>query len=367
MTRRTKVIAASILLAATTAALVAWLTQRDPADPHGLAAAPDEIVIASVGDILLADAAAATLRRRGFDYPFARVQALYAQSDMLMGNLEGPITEHDTAFVPDKSYTYRQPLAVAGTLRDAGFDALALGNNHALDYGPTGLDDTLRSLQAVGVPTFGAGADEVAARRGLVLNVKGIRIGLLSYLQPYEQYEGRAWYAEGSRPGVARLDIESVRADIARLRPDADLVIVHAHFGENYRAVTEYQRRIAREIIDAGADVVNGHHPHVAQGVDVHHGKPILYSLGNFTFGTPGRFGKDTQGYGMVARYRVDAGTRRLTAIDLDLIATNNDLVGFQPYPVGARESQRVWADIEIGFNADVTWLGSTARLVLGP
>jgi poly-gamma-glutamate synthesis protein (capsule biosynthesis protein) len=157
-----------------------------------------------------------------------------------------------------------------------------------------------------------------------------------------------------------------VRADIERLRPHADIIIVHAHFGENYRDVTAYQRRIARELIDAGADVVNGHHPHVAQGVDLYRGKPILYSLGNFTFGTPGRFSGGMRGYGWVARYRIDAATRQLTAIDLDLIATDNDRVGFQPRPVGTREAQLAWAGIEIGFNAAVTWHGSTATLAVG-
>jgi len=367
MTGRRKSLAGIALLAVIAGAMAAWLSQRDPADPRAIESSSDEVVLASVGDILLADASASTLEERGYDYPFARVAVLYAGADWLMGNLEGPITNHGVVFAPEKDYSYKQPLAVARALRDAGFDMLALGNNHALDYGPDGFADTLRELHAIGIATAGAGPDAASASRGSVAELKGVRVGVLSYFEPYAIYEQRGWYATADRPGVARLDIDAVRQDIARLREEADVIIVHAHFGQNYREVTDYQRQIAREIIDAGADAVNGHHPHVAQGIDVYRGKPILYSLGNFTFGTPGRFGKDTQGYGLVARYRIDAGTRLITAIDLDLIATNNDLVGFQPYPVGAREAQRVWAGLEIGFNAAVTWQGSTATLILAP
>jgi len=363
LSTQSKALIVVVLLAAIGGGLALWYAHRDPAKPRAMVPTTGEVVIASVGDILLADAATPILKEHGYMYPFASVQSLYANADLLMGNLEGPITEHGTPYAPDKDYSYKQPPEVARALREAGFGALALGNNHALDYGPVGLDDTIGALRAAGVATFGAGSEEAAARRGVVIVAKGVRIGLLSYLEPYQTYERRGWYAAPDRPGVARLDINSVRADIARLRSEADIIIVHTHFGENYRNVTEYQRRIARQIIDAGADVVNGHHPHVAQGLDVYRGKPILYSLGNFTFGTPGRFGKDTQGYGYIARYRIDTSSRSLNAIDLDLIATNNDMVGFQPFLVGMREAQLVWAGIEIGFNARVTWNGSTATL----
>jgi poly-gamma-glutamate capsule biosynthesis protein CapA/YwtB (metallophosphatase superfamily) len=365
VTQRFRRAIAAALVAVAIGGLVTWALSPDPPEPAAIVPSSSQAVLVSVGDILLADAAASTLQRHGYGFAFARLKPLYAGADFLMGNLEGPITEHDVAFVPEKSYTYRQPPAVARALRDAGFDALALGNNHALDYGPAGLADTIRSLTDAGVATFGAGENEAAARRGVVVEVKGVRVGLLSYQEPQANYERRAWFASPDRAGVARLDIESVRADIARLRTEADVIIVHAHFGVNYRDTTDYQRRIAREIIDAGADAVNGHHPHVAQGIDLHDGKPILYSLGNFTFGTQGRFGKDTPGYGLVARYRIATATRRIVAVDLDLIATNNKLVEFQPRIVGRKEAKLAWAGIEIGFNARPQWRGSTATFTL--
>ena len=348
----------------------AWLLNRyaqDRPDPRANVDESTYAVIASVGDTLLADASEPTLQKHGYEYPFVRIRRLYEGADFLMGNLEGPITGHEVAHWPDKRYAYRQAPEAALALRREGFDVLALGNNHTLDFGPRGMVDTLNGLRDASIGSVGAGKDESAARRGLVVDVRGLRVGLLSYLEPYPEYEGRGWYADGDHAGVARLDIEAIRHDIARVRDRADVVIVHAHFGANYEDVTEYQRRIAREIIDAGADVVNGHHPHVAQGIDTYRGKPIVYSLGNFTFGTPGRFGKDTPGYGFVARYRLSIAQRKIDSVALDLIATNNRIVNFQPRIVGTREARRVWNGLQVGFNAAAHWEGSTAIIELSP
>lgn len=319
--------------------------------------------IVSVGDILLGDAAAATLETRGYRHPFARVQSLLAGADLVMGNLEGPITLAETPFIEDKQYTYKQAPEAVQALKGAGFGLLALGNNHALDYGRQGLVETMQLLHAAGVRTIGAGADEVAAREGTVIDVAGTRVGFLSYLEPYGLYADAGWFAGDGRPGVARLDVAAVREDVARLHALAEIVIVHTHFGRNYADVTPYQREIARQIIDAGADAVNGHHSHVAQGVEIYAGKPIIYSLGNFTFGTPGRFGADEPGYGLVARYNLAGG--ELVSVEFDLIATNNRLVGYQPRLLGQDAARRAWIDINIGFNVEAVWDGSTAVVKL--
>jgi poly-gamma-glutamate capsule biosynthesis protein CapA/YwtB (metallophosphatase superfamily) len=363
--RRSKVSSYFAVVVIAAGVLVYALLRTDSPRP-AVDSSPDSTsaTIASAGDILLGDAASPALEKNGYSYPFQHLQRLLSASDLLVGNLEGPITDVEQPFLADKAYVYKQVPQVAEALHKVGFDMLALGNNHALDHGPQGLDDTRRYLQAAGITSFGAGANADEARRGVVIDVDGTRVGMLSYLEPYESLESAGWYADADRPGVARLEIESVRDDIARLRPLADVVIVHAHFGQNYRPVTDYQRTISRQIIDAGADAVNGHHSHTAQGVDIYEGKPILYSLGNFTFGTPGRF-KNMPGYGWIARYNLSAG--RIQSVDLDLIATDNRRVRFQPELVGMKEAKRAWAGLSIGFNAEPTWHGSTARITLPP
>jgi poly-gamma-glutamate capsule biosynthesis protein CapA/YwtB (metallophosphatase superfamily) len=361
--RRSKVSSYFAVVVIAAGVLVYALLRTDSPRP-AVDSSPDSTsaTIASAGDILLGDAASPALERNGYSYPFQHLQRLLSASDLLVGNLEGPITDVEQPFLADKAYVYKQAPQVAAALRKAGFDMLALGNNHAMDHGPQGLQDTREYLRAAGISSFGAGANAHEARRGLVIDVNGTRVGLLSYLEPYDSLEQGGWYAEADRPGVARLTIESVREDIGRIRRSADVVIVHAHFGRNYQPVTDYQRTISRQMIDAGADAVNGHHSHTAQGVDIYKGKPILYGLGNFTFGTPGRF-KDMPGYGWIARYNLSA--RRIVSFDLDLIATDNRRVKFQPELVGTKEAKRAWAELSIGFTAEPTWHGSTARIAL--
>ena len=319
--------------------------------------------IASVGDILLGDAAQKRLDKHGFDYPFRKIAPVLAGADLLMGNLEAPITEHDVQYVEGKKWSYRQHPAAAEALRSAGFDVLALANNHTLDFGPVGLLDTFDQLDAVGIEVIGAGRGDDDARKGSVVELPGGTVGLLAYMEPYGHYERNKWFARGETPGCARMDHDAIQQDIARLRELADVVIVHCHFGRNYKPPTRYQERMAHSLIDMGADVVNGHHPHVAQGVEIYKGKPIVYSLGNFTFGTPGRFPKGEQGYGLVARYRLCG--QRITSIALQLIAVNNKLVRYQPRSVEEQEARPVLEELMEPYGTPLRWQDGTAVIDL--
>jgi len=323
----------------------------------------DRIVIAAVGDMLIGDQAQRRLDRQGYDYPFRSVGHLLEGADLVMGNLEAPITLHDELYYPDKKWFYKQNPEVAGALRDAGFDVLALANNHALDYSHRGMQDTIRYLHDVGIGVIGAGGDELQAREGLVVEIEGTRVGLLAYMEPYGRYPKDKWFADGDRGGPARMDKDTLREDIARMREQADVVIVHLHAGRNYKGVTGYQKRLGRAAIDLGADAVAGHHSHVAQGVEIHRGKPIVYSLGNFTFGTGGRFGRKKQGYGLVARFVLCEG--ELNAVELDLIGTNNAIVKFRPTVIPETEARSVMTDLMEPFGTELRWNGSTAIIDL--
>ena len=321
-----------------------------------------EATIASVGDMMLADRAQSRLDKHGFTYPFKKVKPLL-EADYLMGNLEAPITVYSEPFLPDKKYTYKQDLAAGQALKDTGFDLLVLANNHTLDYGPTGLADTLELADQLGLTVIGGGPDEESARAGTVVEINGTRVGILAYMEPYGSYERQEWFADGDHPGCSKMTKEAVREDIARMREQADLVIVHAHYGRNYKPPTRKQEKYSRMIIDAGADVVNGHHSHAAQGIEIYKGKPIIYSLGNFTFGTGGRFGKGKKGYGLVARYNLCEG--RIASIEFDLIGTNNRIVKYQPTIIGAEEAKRVMGELNEAYGTVLRWEGSTAILDL--
>ncbi len=236
------------------------------------------ITIGFVGDLMFARDIITLMQSEGSAYPFERVQPLLSGFDLLVGNLEGTFTDRGEPLV--KKYTFRAPPALAGALVAAGFDAVSVGNNHAFDFGSVGLFDTLTTLEGAGVPWFGGGADEASARAPLVLDAGGQRVALLGYSGVDE-----SGFASEAAPGVARASIEAIDADVTEAARSADYVIVVMHAGIEYtREPSAWQQSLAHAAIEAGADVVIGHHPHVLQPWERYGDGLILYSLGNFVF-----------------------------------------------------------------------------------
>jgi poly-gamma-glutamate capsule biosynthesis protein CapA/YwtB (metallophosphatase superfamily) len=254
------------------------------------AAAPAEtITIAAVGDVLMGTAPNRLPPGHGTGF-FAQV-AKPLRADLTMGNLETPLSEptghvkcQQPAAAPaapapprrEGCFAFRLPPTFAAVLRDGGFHVLSLANNHTNDAGPAGLRNTRAALASVGlVPT--GGPDEIA-----VHEVRGIRVAVLGF-GPY------SWMA-------SVLDIEVAAALVRRAQDRADLVVVHMHAGgegadrQHVRPGTEHflgENRgdpmvFARTVVDAGADLVVGHGPHVLRGMEFHRGRLIAYSLGNF-------------------------------------------------------------------------------------
>jgi poly-gamma-glutamate synthesis protein (capsule biosynthesis protein) len=264
-----------VLLAGTALALMLGVTRVSPRP-----APPRALHLVAVGDILLGDAAQKKLDRHGYDYPFHHLRAYLENADVVVGNLEGAITKHTVRLGPDKAWSYKSRPAAAAALKKVGFTALCLANNHAMDYGPRGLADTVGFLEKHGLGHFGAGASSRQAVAGRVVNVGDTRIGLLGFCEATDRrLWALGWFAEGARPGVAPMKREVVRKAIRQLRPKVDLLVVSFHWGRNYEPVTPLQKRWGRRAVDYGADLVLGHHPHIAQGAEVYRGVPILYSL----------------------------------------------------------------------------------------
>ncbi|MBT1073899.1 CapA family protein [Geobacter grbiciae] len=242
----------------------------------------DGIVITCVGDIMLAGSATPTLSRSGYDHPFAKTAQELRRGDIAMGNLEAPLTERGTEY-RDKTYRFRTNPIAAAALKRAGFSVLTLANNHMMDYGNEELQDTLSTLSRHGIAHTGAGASLAEARQKAVVSVRGKRIAFLAYSLTFPS----EFYAGPNRPGTAPGYAPHVREDIRRAKAEADYVVVSFHWGaERAEFPKQYQTETARLAIDAGADAIIGHHPHVLQGLEFYRGKPILYSLGNFAFGS---------------------------------------------------------------------------------
>src|SRR5262249_21570945 len=262
--------------------------------------------IAFLGDTLLGGVAQPLLDAHGHDYPLRSIQHLWADADLVVANHEGPLTRRtipsDKLEIGRKRYWYRAAPESAETLAASGIGVVSLANNHVTDFGPEGLADTLIALDDAGIAHCGAGPDTRAARRPAVVEVGGMRVGFLSLMQRYQMYLEEQVYATAHQPGTALLRPSRLARDIGRLRERVDLCVVLVHWGRNYRPLTDYQQRVAEQIVAAGADLVVGHHPHVPHPVDTVGGVPVLYSLGNGPFGTPGRYHSGRSPYGLVAR-----------------------------------------------------------------
>ena len=243
------------------------------------AAADREASLVFVGDIMVAERPG-ELIARGVD-PFQPFAPLLASHDLRIGNLECVVATGGAALA--KPYTFRADPGVLPVLK-RHFDAMSLANNHSGDFGKAAFAEQLDLMRGAGLAGFGGGRNATEAHAPLVIERNGLRIALLGYLE----FKPRSFEADATRPGVAWSgEDEQVIEDIvaARTVHHADIVIPFMHWGwEEEAQPSPRLRAFARRMIDAGADMVVGGHPHVTQGAEVYRGKPIVYSLGNFLF-----------------------------------------------------------------------------------
>jgi poly-gamma-glutamate synthesis protein (capsule biosynthesis protein) len=242
----------------------------------------DEFTIAAVGDIMLGGRAEPVLRGRGPAYPFRSVLPVLKQADVIVGNLESPISTRGEA-VKNKKFTLRAGPIAVDALKEAGIRVVTLANNHAMDFGPLALQDTLTSLSENGILFSGAGMNLDDARSPALLRIGGRTLAFLSYSLTFPL----EFFAAPARPGTAPGYADYVQEDIQKARGMADIVVVSFHWGaEVMFAAKDYQIALGRQAIDWGADLVLGHHPHVLQELELYKGRLIAYSLGNFVFGS---------------------------------------------------------------------------------
>jgi poly-gamma-glutamate synthesis protein (capsule biosynthesis protein) len=235
------------------------------------------ITMMAVGDIMLGRKVARQAKGKEQEWIFSEVKHILKQADLVIGNLETPII--DTREKP--AHSARVPLKaseeVVKELKYAKFGIMNVANNHILDYGEKGLINTLEVLKSHQIHYVGAGRNINEARCPLRIRVKDLIITFLSYCSSYN--------ATINKAGTAPLDIKKIREDIADTKKDSDIIIVSLHHGVEYADYpTPGFIRLARQVIDSGAQVALGHHPHVLQGIEEYHGGVIAYSLGNFVF-----------------------------------------------------------------------------------
>ena len=304
-----------------------------PPPATGRAAPVEEFRIAAVGDIMLGGTAQPEMQKYGYDYPFDKTRQIIRQAQIAFCNLEGPLTDDGAAEV-EKKYLFRSPPdKVAPALARAGFNVASLANNHSLDYGFQGLEDTRAALEKAGIQPVGAGRDLAQARAPVYMKADNATVAFLAYSLVFPE----EFWAGPQKPGTAFGHERYVRADVAAARRRADIVVVSFHWGQEGKTeLRDYQTLLAHAAIDSGASVVLGHHPHVLQGVERYKDGMIIYSLGNFAFGS----------YSKTATRSVIAlfGFRNRKLHDLHLVPidVNNVEVVFQPRPLVGHDATEV-------------------------
>ena len=243
--------------------------------------APQSLTVAAGGDVQGDRDVGKYIDAHGGAAALAKVKPYLETADLAFVNLEGPISDKGTKLAW-KEYTFRSRTALASGLAAAGVDVVSMANNHAVDCGPTALLDTIARLDKVGIAHAGAGDDLSAARAAAMVDTPAGKVAVLAFTDKYA-----GGFAAGTdHPGVATIsDGTKVLAAIAAAHKKADFVIVSFHWGTEYTSqAAGYQRALAHKAIDAGADLILGHHPHVIQGLEVYHDRLIAYSLGDFVF-----------------------------------------------------------------------------------
>jgi poly-gamma-glutamate capsule biosynthesis protein CapA/YwtB (metallophosphatase superfamily) len=236
---------------------------------------------------------------------FDPARTILRQADLLIGHVEVPHTRRGRENTSDVPAPPSDPDNLAA-LKRAGFQVATLAGNHISDAGPEGIEDTITTLRKLGIAATGAGMNLAEARQPAIAALRGLRVGTLSYncVGPKDSWAGE------KKPGCAYVQVithyeldhaspggppriytfaepessDAMLADVVKLRPEVDVLIVALHkgIGHTPAALAMYERPLAKAAIDAGADIVLGHHAHILRGIEMYKDRPIYHGLGNF-------------------------------------------------------------------------------------
>lgn len=233
-----------------------------------------------VGDIMLSRAVGAVIKKSGdWRYPFLETAEFLKSADLTFGNLEGPISSRGTNM--GSIYSFRADPKVVEGIVYAGFDVLSIANNHIWDYGKVAFTDTIGILESAGVSPVGGGDNYDKAHEPIIKVVGDTKVAYLAYTNLIPS----AIASKEAVPAVVFLDLETAVLDVKSAKNISDIVVVSLHWGEEYKsAANNYQKSIGHTLIENGANLIIGHHPHVVQELEKYRNGFIAYSLGNFVF-----------------------------------------------------------------------------------
>ena len=239
-----------------------------------------------VGDVMLGRAVNERLKDEGSEYIWGDTLSILRQADCRICNLESVLSDRGSRWSrAPKVYHFRSDSEHIAALQSAQINAVSLANNHAMDFDEVAMADTLKALDDAGIAHSGVGANLVAAAEPSIFRVRNQRVALISFTDNLPDSS-----AGPEEPGIfyVPVDVSNEKASalfelIRYTRQGVDFLIVSAHWGGNWGTTPPPEHvNFAHALIEKGADVVFGHSPHIVRGIEVHHGKPILFSAGSF-------------------------------------------------------------------------------------
>lgn len=263
------------------AAVAAETTTRPPPAPTTTSPTRGRLVIHGTGDVNPDTSYIPALAEHGHEHAWSGLSGLFQEDDLTVVNLE--CTPSELGEPLDKDFVFRCDPGALSVMGEAGVDVANLANNHSGDHGPEALIDGRANLEANGIAPVGVGRNAAEATAPAVLELNGWRVAVLGFGGVVPAW---GWLAGEDRPGMADGDtIETMVAAVEAASARADLVVVTIHWGvERDLEPRPEDRERARALIEAGADVIFGHHPHRLQALEMVGGAPVAWSLGNFVW-----------------------------------------------------------------------------------
>ncbi len=344
----------------------------------------NQIILTAVGDILLTRLPGKhLLAANDPSFPFSDVKKYFLASDIAFANLECPISERGTPY-PGKpeNITFRAPLKALTALKNSGLTILSLANNHANDYGPLALSDTIQHLKQKGIHVCGAGRYLEEASKPVFINAKNIQFAFLGYAEPmWSTRQAQSWkqYRKMTQKeilmqpnaslsqlpedftGITALSSAVKSAQQIKQAYPHSIIVVSIHWGiEHEHYPRSYQIALAHSIIDAGASIILGHHPHVLQSIELYNNGIILYSMGNFVFD----MASDDTYESALFQFKF-TGSK---LVSVSIIPIQISRKNFAPVPADAKSGEKIIKNIQTysqKFNTKISISNGCGLLVL--
>ena len=304
------------------------------------------------------------LKQRGYDAPLAKVRDSLLEADLVIANLETPLTDLKCSPLSGKKawIHWGDVNRTPHHLLSNNINVVSLANNHMFDYGNDGFLQTLASLDLAGISFFGAGKSLGEASQSFVwqrtVNGMGFTLAVIAmYVGPSLEKDTYGVYASEVKPGLNPVSLKNLRQEIRRIKERFSnaFVVLFPHWGANYQWRTERQAKLAERMLAEGADLILGHGAHMLQEIQKSHQQWIVFGIGNFMFNSKGRYDKlGAPPYSLIAQLRVDAHLGAFKkCLRLYPIVTDNRQTDYQTRFVTEKEFEEVISLLDSRYSAD--------------